>query len=89
MAEIYNDKSNTIISGTSDDDTIRNGYYDEDTWYEGGSNFTTTGGSNITINGSAGNDSIINYDGNYVTISGDEGNDYIGNGTWIGENGDW
>ena len=46
---IFNTKSNTLLSGTTGKDTISNGGYDEnDTWHDGG--------KNVTINAGAGND---------------------------------
>ncbi len=74
MAEIYNDKSNTLLSGTSGDDSIQNGGY----WYEGNEEIWHDGGSNVTINAGAGNDSVENY-GSEVTINTGEGNDYVWN----------
>ena len=70
MAEIYNDKSNTLLSGTSGDDSIQNGWWD-DYWHNGG--------SNVTINGGTGNDYIYNYKGTNVTIDGGAGNDSVDN----------
>ena len=69
MAEIYNDKSNTLISGTSGDDTIKNGGYWAGSWH-----YT----SNVTINTGAGNDYVYNL-GDSVTINTGAGNDSIYN----------
>ncbi|MBO4780730.1 MAG: hypothetical protein J5497_08850, partial [Selenomonadaceae bacterium] len=74
MAEIYNNKSNTLLSGTSGDDSIKNGGY----WYENGDYTWHDGGSNVTINSGAGNDSVYNS-GDSVTINIGAGNDSITN----------
>ena len=49
MAIINNKKSNTLLSGTSGNDTIRNIWWDE---------YDSYGGSDVTINTGAGNDYI-------------------------------
>lgn len=43
MAEIFNEESNTLLSGTNGNDTIRNGGY----WYGSLHN----GGSKVSISG--------------------------------------
>ena len=74
MAEIRNTDSNTLLSGTNDNDTIQNGGY----WYDGeGSEYTYhEGGSNVIINGLDGNDSIVSYSDS-VSIDSGAGNDII------------
>lgn len=73
MAVITNTKSNKLLSGTSENDTIKNG----GTW-DGYSHHD--GGKNVTISGGAGNDSIYNeYSGDYASIEGGKGNDSINN----------
>ena len=89
MAKIFNTNSNTIISGTSGNDTIKNGGENfSGYWFEGGSKITikagkgndyidnTQNGDNSSINAGSGNDTI---DGgaSFVTISGGKGNDRI------------
>ena len=66
MATIGGSMSNSLFSGTEFNDTIFNG---DKSFY---------GGTNNTIIGNAGNDSIYN-NGSFVTISGDDGNDFIRN----------
>ena len=62
MADISNYYSDTIITGTAEDDSIYNG------------------GSNVTIEALAGNDSISNdYEASNVSISTGAGNDPISN----------
>ena len=81
MADFYNDKSNTLISGTSGNDSINN-------WY--GSNVTIDGGegadtihnyyiSDVSIIGGTGNDYINNEYGSNVTINSGAGDDFIYN----------
>ncbi len=60
-SEIYKTKSNTLLSGTSGNDSI-----------------TNYGGSNVTIDASAGNDDIYNS-GSCVSIGAGIGNDTIDN----------
>ncbi|MBR4152366.1 MAG: hypothetical protein IKT98_05350 [Selenomonadaceae bacterium] len=72
MAIINYDKDNKLLSGTNGDDTIKNGGYWHGYWYGGG--------SYVTINGKAGNDSIYNGDDAYDSyINGGSGNDFINN----------
>ena len=52
MAEIFNTESDTLLSGTSGDDTIQNGGYWDDSSHDGG--------SKVTIDGGAGNDESYN-----------------------------
>ena len=54
MAFFTNDKSNTIISGSNDNDTFLNGGVWDD---PGGGSTRHTAGSNVTINAGAGDDS--------------------------------
>ena len=74
MAEIRNTTSNTLLTGTSGDDSIQNGGY----WYENGDYTWHNGGSNVTINSGAGNDSVYNS-GDSVTIDTGAGNDSVNN----------
>ena len=76
MANFRNDNSNTLLSGTSGDDSIRNG----GSWYENGVDTWHDGGSNVTINAAEGNDSVDNYFGSKVTINTGASNDYVWNG---------
>ncbi|MBR4903226.1 MAG: hypothetical protein IKZ53_00980 [Selenomonadaceae bacterium] len=94
MAKIYNTKSNTLLSGTSADDTIINDnyYYADGSWHDGGgSNVTIKGGKgkdyisndgsnifNVLIDGGAGDDTVWN-DCKNTTIDGGAGNDEIHN----------
>ena len=76
MAEIYNENSNTILTGTSNDDTIQNGGY----MRSGNGYINLSGGSNVTIIGRDGNDSILNWSDTYnVSINSGLGNDEIEN----------
>jgi len=60
---IINTKSNTLISGTSGNDTLRNG-----------TGYSKKGGNRVTINGGAGNDNIHNaYYSSNVKINGEKG----------------
>ena len=74
MAEINSTLSNTLLTGTSGDDSIQNGGY----WYENGDYTWHDGGSNVTINSGAGNDSVYNS-GDSVTINTGAGNDSVDN----------
>ena len=67
FATISNELSNTLVSGTSGDDSITNG-----SW---GNNF-----NNVTINGGNGDDTIMTY-GKYVLVNGGDGDDEIHNWT--------
>ena len=71
MATITNSKSNTLLSGTSSNDTIYNGGYYNDSWHDGG--------NKVTISAGAGNDDILNHDCDSVTIDAGAGNDDITN----------
>ena len=75
MANIKNTTSNTLLSGTSGNDSIQNGWYDYD------KDKLVSGGSKVTINAGAGNDSIDNS-GDSVSIDGGDGDDTIENGDW-------
>lgn len=90
MAKIYNRASNTLLSGTNDNDDIQNvGWYDGKLSYTGGKVTISGGAGNDTINNSGiyssinggdGDDSIINTSpGNSSTINGGNGNDFIRN----------
>ncbi len=79
---INNSTSNTLIMGTSGDDSIFNDENGDSVTIDGGAgddtirNGTLSGGSNVSINGGAGDDSIYNY-GASAIIVGDAGNDSI------------
>ncbi len=75
MAEIYNEKYHAFVTGTEDDDDIKNGYL---TYDEYGDEYYHIGGDHATIDGGDGNDSIRNY-GDEVTIDSGDGNDSITN----------
>ena len=89
MAKTRNTKSNTLLSGTSGNDTILNGGYWDGDWHDAGSNVTINSGAgnddvynlglSVTINTGAGNDEVTNYSGDSVTITGGKGNDSIYN----------
>ncbi|MBE8952518.1 MAG: C40 family peptidase, partial [Quinella sp. 1Q7] len=79
MANISNEDSYTLVSGTSGDDLIDN--YGDNVTINGGDgndSIENMSGSYVTIFGGAGNDYIDNMISN-VSISGDAGNDYIDN----------
>jgi hypothetical protein len=88
MAKINNTLSNTLLSGTSGNDSIQNGGSWDGTWYDGGSNVTINTGdgndevdnwvSSVTINTGDGNDSVWNG-GDSVTINTGDGNDSVRN----------
>ena len=69
MANIKNQNEYTLVSGTSGNDTIYNGFRK----------------NGVTINAGAGNDSIYNNQGDYLSISGGDGNDTIEIDAVIGE----
>ena len=72
MAVINSTLSNTLLSGTSGDDYIANGYYDSsDTWHDGK--------SKVTIDADAGDDTVDKRSSDNVTILSGDGNDMIGN----------
>ncbi len=94
MADFYNDTSNTIISGTSDADSIWN--YGESVTINAGDGDNTVRnsdsynsvsgnsvmtGDSVMINAGVGNDSI-NNEGENATINAGAGNDFIDNGGW-------
>ncbi len=80
FANITNETSNTLVSGTSYDDSISN--YATDVTISGGGGYDTVynseDASNSSISGDEGNDSIKNY-ASQVTIEGGAGNDSIVN----------
>lgn len=71
MANISNTRSNTLISGTSGNDSIYNGGYWSDSYHNGG--------NRVTIKGGSGDDYLYNYNGEKVTLAGGGGNDEIWN----------
>ena len=84
---IANSKANSVVTGSSHDDTIRNSTdytFSDTTTIEELFSLETLEPklnediSNVTINAGAGNDSIYN-DSDQVTINGDAGNDTIEN----------
>ena len=72
---IKNTKSNTLLSGTNDDDSIFNGDRD----------YQQIGGRNVTIKAFVGNDTVYN-NGNSVTIDGGSGDGYSWIENWEGSN---
>ena len=82
MAKIYNEESNTLLSGTSDNDYIQNGY----SKYENGTYTWHASGSNVTISGGDGDD-YINNSGSNVTISGGTDSDSIFNNCYLKSDG--
>ena len=80
MANIHNDESDTLLSGTSDDDFIDN-QGSNVTINAGDGNdyvYNDYGGDDCTINTGAGNDSVYNS-GNDCTINTGAGNDSVYN----------
>ena len=91
MAEITNTTHETLITGTSADDTIEN--YGEKVIISTGSGndsvynclplYNLNGmlyhSKSVSINTGAGNDSVENWNSDYVTISTGVGNDYVAN----------
>ena len=76
MAEINNTLSNTLLTGTSGNDTIQNGGWR----YFGNGYIKLDSGSNVTIIGRDGNDSILNWSDCYNTsINSGSGSDSIEN----------
>ncbi len=76
MAEYYNENNNSVISGSSEADSIYNGG-DTVTINAGAGDDTVENyGSTVTINGGDGNDSIWS-NGDYITINGGAGDDFI------------
>ncbi len=83
---INNEEGNTLLSGTSDNDTIQNGGYWDGNWHYGysyvsidagaGNDSVSNWGKNVTIDGGDGKDTIDNY-GNSVTINAGAGNDSV------------
>ena len=79
MAEIYNEASDTLISGTGGNDSIYNcGANVTITAGKGKDTITNENSSAVSIDAGAGNDIIYNYD-SQVTIDADKGNDIIWN----------
>ena len=88
MANIYNTARNTLLSGTSDNDTIKNsaggvtiqsGAGDDSIYNSTFSGYTINGSNGyVTIDAGADNDTICNYN-RYVSINGGAGNDEIWN----------
>ena len=76
---ITNSDSNTLITGTSLNDTISNSGDRVTIDAAGGNDSIDNGGSLVSISAGAGDDSIISS-GESVYIEGGEGNDTIGNG---------
>ena len=83
MAKIYNDKSDTLLSGTSGDDTMQSGYV-KWKWLEYDCKEATgVFPENVTIVGGAGNDSIVNYGSKVSIASGDNADTiFSGQGDW-------
>lgn len=93
MANIYNSKLNKVVNGTSDDDSIKNGYYSNYYEYTAGNDSTISAGdgddtienygNHVSINTGAGNDSVYNYGGSYnsdyATIDTGAGDDSVYN----------
>ena len=75
MANINNTANDTLLSGTSGDDSIQNGGY----WYEDSNYIWHDGGSYVTMDAGDGDDYIRNYQGDKVLIAGGNGNDSISN----------
>ena len=88
MANISNITKNSLVSGTSDNDTIENfaggvtiqsGAGDDSIYNSTFSGYTINGSNGyVTIDAGAGNDTICNYN-RYVSINGGAGNDEIWN----------
>ena len=83
MSVIRNETSNTLITGTADDDTIYNGNSPENTLGQnvtidalGGNDYIENRKGNVSIHAGAGDDTVV---GGFesVTINGGLGNDYI------------
>ena len=87
MADIYNRKSNSLVSGTSGDDYVENGTYLENCTINTGDgndyvlNLYTSG---CKINTGAGIDSVYNHHGNKCTINTGAGDDSVYN--WYSDN---
>ena len=83
---IGNFKSNTLLSGTSGNDSIANYNLGKSVTINAGAGNDSiyNDGDNVTIYGGAGNDTIFNYFGSSVTIDGGAGNDFINVGFWAG-----
>lgn len=80
MADIYSIKSVTLLSGTSEDDTIENhGDYVTINAFSGDDSIKNLSGDYITINADDGDDYIYSNNSNSITINGGTGNDTIYN----------
>ena len=70
---LFNSGSNVLINAGAGNDYIYNGQWEDDDW-----NDDDYPGSNVTIDGGKGDDTIENY-GNNSSINAGKGNDYIDN----------
>lgn len=68
MAEIYSARANTLLSVTSDKDSITNTGFKVTMRSEDGDDTILNKSSNVTINAGTGNDTIQNVYDNSVTI---------------------
>ena len=77
---IENQTSNTLLSGTSGDDSIYNDYSGDSVTINAGAGNDSiyTYGDSVTIDAGAGNDSIYNSNSKNMTINAGTGNDSIG-----------
>jgi len=76
MADINNSDNNTLISGTSEADSIENSGSNVTINADAGNDSISSWTNSVTMDGGADDDSIIN-DGENVSISGGAGNDTI------------
>ena len=76
MADINNSDNNTLISGTSEADSIENSGSNVTINADAGNDSISSWANSVTMDGGADDDSIIN-DGENVSISGGAGNDTI------------
>ena len=83
MATIQNYDNDTIIVGSSLNDSIRNEASNVTIISGNGDDtirmFWYNSGSNVSVDSGIGNDKIFNYKSNGVTINGNDGDDYIEN----------
>ena len=78
VIENYYSKINTIISGTADNDSIKNFQMNVTVNGEAGNDtIENYYGDNVLINGGDGNDTIENYYGDNVSINGGSGDDTL------------
>ena len=77
MANIKNTKSNTLVSGTSVNDTINNSAKNVTINAGNGNDKITNSASNVSVFGNSGNDTIYLTGGTNVTLHGGAGNDKI------------